>query len=184
MGAAAATLAVKGYAGTRLSDVAEIAGIQTPGIYYYFSSREELVEEVLRVGISRIGGFVQEAVAGMSPDASASEKIACAIRAHLTMVLLESDYSKAATRNSGQVPEAMQRFLIDAQQEYLRMWRSLIREAANQLPANSERDVRTMTLLVLGALNWAPEWWSSEKYDLENLIVTTQDFVFGALGLR
>ena len=43
--AAAHVLSRKGYAGNRLADVAEHAELQAPAIYYYFSSREELVEE-------------------------------------------------------------------------------------------------------------------------------------------
>jgi TetR/AcrR family transcriptional regulator, cholesterol catabolism regulator len=40
--AAAHVLSVKGYAGTRLSDVADYAELQAPAIYYYFASREDL----------------------------------------------------------------------------------------------------------------------------------------------
>ena len=44
----------KGYAGTRLSDVAEYAEIQAPAIYYYFPSREDLIEEVMYSGIAEM----------------------------------------------------------------------------------------------------------------------------------
>src|SRR5689334_5610658 len=50
--AAAKVLSVKGYSGMRLVDVAKVANVQAPAIYYYFSSREELVEEVMYVGIA------------------------------------------------------------------------------------------------------------------------------------
>jgi hypothetical protein len=40
--AAAHVLSRKGYAGTRPSDVADQAEIQTPAIYYYFASRDDL----------------------------------------------------------------------------------------------------------------------------------------------
>ncbi|ORB76440.1 hypothetical protein BST46_30110, partial [Mycobacterium timonense] len=49
----------KGYAGTRLSDVAAAANTQAGSLYYHFPSREELVEEVLRVGQERTSGFVR-----------------------------------------------------------------------------------------------------------------------------
>ena len=45
--AAAHVLSRKGYAGTRLTDVADQAGLQAPAIYYYFPSREDLIEEVM-----------------------------------------------------------------------------------------------------------------------------------------
>ena len=52
LNAAAHVLSVKGYAGTRLSDVAEYAELQAPAIYYYFPSREDLIEEVMYAGIA------------------------------------------------------------------------------------------------------------------------------------
>ena len=45
--AAAHVLSRKGYAGARLSDVADQAEIQAPAIYYYFPSRDDLIEEVM-----------------------------------------------------------------------------------------------------------------------------------------
>ena len=52
--AAAHVLSRKGYAGTRLSDVADQAEIQAPAIYYYFPSRDDLVEEVMWSGIAHM----------------------------------------------------------------------------------------------------------------------------------
>ena len=46
--AAAHVLSRKGYAGTRLTDVADRAAIQAPAIYYYFPSRDDLIEEKYR----------------------------------------------------------------------------------------------------------------------------------------
>ena len=44
--AAAQVLSAKGYAGLRLTDVAAQAEIQAPAIYYYYASRDELIEAV------------------------------------------------------------------------------------------------------------------------------------------
>ena len=52
--AAAHVLSRKGYAGTRLSDVADQAEIQAPAIYYYFPSRDDLIEEVMWSGIAHM----------------------------------------------------------------------------------------------------------------------------------
>ena len=41
--AAAQVLSVKGYGGLRLTDVAAVAEIQAPAIYYYFPGREDLI---------------------------------------------------------------------------------------------------------------------------------------------
>ena len=57
--AAAHVLSVKGFAGTRLTDVADYAQLQAPAIYYYFPSREDLIEEVMYAGISDMRQHLQ-----------------------------------------------------------------------------------------------------------------------------
>src|SRR3981081_1345735 len=68
--AAAHVLSVKGYAGTRLSDVAEYAEIQAPAIYYYFPSREDLIEEVMFSGIADMRKHLVEVLAALPPESS------------------------------------------------------------------------------------------------------------------
>src|SRR5687768_2580413 len=69
--AAADVLSTKGYAGTRLGDVAALAEVRAPAIYYYFDSRDALVEEVMWAGIAEMRQQVlralEEAPAGTSP---------------------------------------------------------------------------------------------------------------------
>src|SRR5947209_20378501 len=61
--AAAHVLSIKGYAGMRLADVAEYAELQAPAIYYYFSSREDLIEEVMWAGIADMRAQVSAVLA-------------------------------------------------------------------------------------------------------------------------
>ncbi len=65
---AAYVLSRKGFAGTRLVDVAAHAELQAPAIYYYFKSREELIEEVMFVGISNIRAHVSEVLEALDPQ--------------------------------------------------------------------------------------------------------------------
>src|SRR5271156_2283688 len=77
--AAAHVLSIKGYAGTRLSDVAEYAEIQAPAIYYYFPSREDLIEEVMYAGIADMRTYLQNALDALPPQTSPIDKILAAV---------------------------------------------------------------------------------------------------------
>jgi AcrR family transcriptional regulator len=81
--AAAHVLSVKGYAGTRLSDVAEYAEIQAPAIYYYFPSREDLIEEVMFSGIADMRKHLLEVLAALPPESAPLDRIMAAVDAHL-----------------------------------------------------------------------------------------------------
>ena len=68
--AAAHVLSAKGYAGTRLSDVAEYAELQAPAIYYYFASRDDLIEEVMFTGIAAMRAHLQRVLDALPPETS------------------------------------------------------------------------------------------------------------------
>ena len=124
-------LSRKGYAGTRLSDVADQAEIQAPAIYYYFPSREDLIEEVMWTGIARMREHMARVLAAMPSGADALDRIDAAVEAHLRYCLEISDYTTASIRNAGQVPENIAiRFTAEASQ-YGDMWRKLLQDAEN-----------------------------------------------------
>src|SRR5690242_10810093 len=55
--AAARALAEQGYSEAKLSDIAEEAGTHAGSLYYYFPSREHLMEEVLLTSLNRMSEF-------------------------------------------------------------------------------------------------------------------------------
>ncbi len=57
--------AEKGYFNTRISDIAQEAGMSQGNVYWYFSSKEELVKAVLADGFETLGDLMQTAAEGM-----------------------------------------------------------------------------------------------------------------------
>ena len=157
--AAAVVLARRGYAGSRLSDIAEEAKVQAPAIYYYYASREDLIEEVMHVGAAAMLSHLQEAMDSL-PDGTAQHvRIATAVEAHLRNELELSDYARAIIRNGNQLPDAVGRRARENIAAYNDIWRGLISDldAAGQLREGLDSTVARM--IILGALNWAAEWF-------------------------
>jgi len=180
--AAAHVMSRKGYAGTRLSDVAEQAEIQAPAIYYYYSSREDLIEEVMFSGISQIREHVEGRLAELPAKTGPMERLLVAVEAHLRYALEVSDYTNAAVRNAGQVPtELLSRY--DAENtKYGKTWRSLVTAAHSAGLLRKDVDPRLGQMLVLGALNWTPEWWDGKRNTVDELVATAQSIVRHGLG--
>src|ERR1700694_6313142 len=153
--AAAHVLSIKGYAGTRLSDVAEYADIQAPAIYYYFPSRDDLIEEVMFCGIADMRVHLQKVLDALPPETSPRDKILAAVEAHLRHELEISDYTTASIRNSGQVPERLRTRQLEEEAGYGTIWRRLFDDAVADRQIRPDLDPRMAQLLVLGALNWA-----------------------------
>jgi AcrR family transcriptional regulator len=165
--AAAACFRERGFAGTRLSDIAERAQLQTPSLYYHFPSKEELIEEVLALGVTRTFAHVQEQVAVAGDDPL--ERLAAAIRAHLTMVVETGNYSAANLRLYGQMPEDIRRRLQRTQRRVGRYWNDLLADAQKAGALRPDLDLSATRMLILGSLNWVAEWYRSGGLSPEEL---------------
>ena len=182
--AAAHVLSRKGYAGTRLSDVAGQAEIQAPAIYYYFPSRDDLIEEVMWSGIAHMREHLAQILAALPPEADPLDRIDAAVGAHLRYCLEISDYTTASIRNAGQVPESIAiRYTAEASQ-YGDMWRKLLQDADNAGRLRPGLDPVAARMMVLGALNWAAEWWNPRRGSLDTVVRTAQSLVRHGLGVR
>lgn len=180
--AAARVLSTKGFAGTRLADVATLAELQAPAIYYYFPSREELVEEVMWVGIARIREHVAAVLAALPAGTDPLERIDTAVTAHLRFELELSDYTTAAIRNAGQVPEHIRLRYSKEATEYGAIWHTLVQDAHDNGLVRDDIDLRVARMMVLGALNWAAEWWHPGGPDIERVVTTAQSVIRSGLG--
>lgn len=180
--AAAYVLSRQGYAGTRLSDVAERADVQTPAIYYYFASRDDLIEEVMACGLADMREHLKSTLAALPPDTSAIDRILVAAETHLRHELEISDYTTASIRNHGQIPECLR---IRADQEgdsYGAIWRQLFDDAARTGSLRTDVDPRISQMLVMGALNWAAEWWDPGRTSLDGIVAAAQRLIRSALS--
>lgn len=175
--AAAQVLSRTGYAGTRLVDVADLAEIQAPAIYYYFGSRDDLIEEVMWVGAHRVRVHVEEVVAAMPADATPMDTILEAVGAHLRFGLQTSDYATASIRNAGQVPEHIRVRPAAEEAAYGRVWRELFAAARDAGQLRADLDITACRLLLLGAMNWAVEWWNPRTRSIDDLVAATQNLV-------
>lgn len=180
--AAAELLSAHGYAGTRLSDVARAAGLQASALYYYFESREALVEQVLVTGATRMLERVTGALDALPDDADPVTRLGVAVEAHLRHALDLTAYATATIRIVEQVPEEVRTGARPALSSYRRLWRELVTAADPSPPDAPGIDPHVSLMLILGALNWAVEWWRDDRADLDTLIDTARTMVCRALG--
>ncbi|MEU7812857.1 TetR family transcriptional regulator [Pseudonocardia sp. NPDC049154] len=180
--AAATLLSERGYAATRIGDVAELAEMQGPALYYYFASRDELIEEVIATGQRGVVAHVTAALDGAAHDPL--DRILAAVAAHLEYVLTTSAFASASIRNFAQLPEEVQQRQVRFRQAYGDIWRALFREAERVGDLDPVLDVHAARMLVIGALNWTCEWWDPGKGSLDDLVSAARRFVRDALTGR
>jgi TetR/AcrR family transcriptional regulator, cholesterol catabolism regulator len=161
--AAARQFRENGYTGTRLADIATAAQTQTGSLYYHFASREELVQEVLRVGQERTNTFVIGTVEALPASATALDRLVAAMSAHLTAILDIGDYTAATLRILGQVPDEIRAMTMTMQREYGRFWRTLLENASDAGALRGDVDLPSCMMLMLGAMNATPDWFDPNQ---------------------
>lgn len=179
--AAARIFKERGYAGTRLEDIADAAAIRAASVYYHFDSKEELLAEVLDQGIERCFDAVSAAVEALGPEASFRARLHAAVGAHLDMLLRHGDYTAANIRSFGQVPESVRTRHWPLREAYGDYWRSLLESGRRSAELPAELDLSLLRMLLLGALNWAIEWYDPRGKTAEEIATYVVDmFLDGA----
>ena len=181
LAAAASVLSQKGYAGTRLADIAALADLRTPAVYYYFDSREHLISEVMTVGQRNVLEYVTGALAALGPGADALQRLDRAVEAHLEVELSQSDFATAVTRNGGQLPEALQEGFRADGHRYFALWDGILAGLAAEGLLKPGLNLRAARMLVLGGLNWTAEWFDPQHGELTELIATARTMARGAV---
>jgi len=180
LAAAASALSTRGYARTHLVDIARLANLQPPAVYHYFESRDDLVAAVMREGQRLVRRHVEAALSALCPDADVTARIATAVEAHLRVELELSDFARAVTRNAGHLPPGLRSELSRESREFHDVWRSLLEQAAHTGVLHPGIDLHAARMLVIGALNWATEWWRP-LIPIDEVVVAAQTMVLSGL---
>ncbi|MEQ8344436.1 MAG: TetR/AcrR family transcriptional regulator [Sneathiellaceae bacterium] len=172
--AAALVLRHKGFAGTRLVDIAKVADMQAGSLYYYFGSREELVAEVMRTGVCSAFDAVTRRLAEMPAEASHVDRLCAAMETHLLFLVEQSDYASATIKLIGQVPKDMQQQQIATERTYGKLWKQLLRDARDAGEIRADLNLSAIRMMIMGALNWSVEWHRPENGPAEHI---ARDFI-------
>ena len=153
-------------------------------LYYHFASKDEIIGEVLRIGVERVSLEVRRAVMALPADADARTLMHTAVRAHLSALLELHDYTSANVRIFGQVPASVRDRQIAARDAYERFWSGLLKRCARADGWNPRRNLRLTRLFVLGALNGSLEWFNASRSTVERLTRELTELVLDGLEAR
>ena len=171
--AAGKVLAETGYQHTRLSAIAEAAGMQAGSLYYYFDSKDELVEEALAGATHAVHVAVHE-VLDQIPDATPGERLFAAMRAFITARMELGAVSPAHIRNYRDLPDEMRERLRPEMEAVSKLWNRLVRDAVASGELRDDIDPDTLHLFVFHTSEQLAKWPPSMKES----IAETTDVMF------
>lgn len=111
------------------------------------------------VGTAATRNHTAATLDALPSDMSEADRLMVAAEAHLRQMLAMSDYSKAAIRNAGEVAQSIRKRQIREEDLYGELWPHLLNDLNRSGNLRPELDPYIAQMLMLGALNWALEWW-------------------------
>lgn len=167
--AAAGIFRDNGYVGTTMRAIADAADLKAGSIYYHYKSKDELISAMLDMGISMVMQTVTESLEKLGDDVSGRERIECAINAHLTAIIANGDYTLATRRVFGQVPETIRQRNLRLRDRYAIIWKDILETARDRGELRADADITLARLFILGALNWAAEWFNPKGRTIDEI---------------
>ncbi|HTH28474.1 MAG TPA: TetR/AcrR family transcriptional regulator [Sphingobium sp.] len=157
--AAARVFNRNGYAAVTMAEVASEAETFAGSLYYYFASKDDLVEEVLNLGIAQLAETVTATIAELPDDLRPIERLRAAIKAHFFAAIEHDELVMAYWKIADQVPDAIRERQLERQKAYGRFWRDLILSAQKEGTVRSDIDARYISLILIGGRLFSLTWF-------------------------
>ncbi|WP_026758455.1 TetR/AcrR family transcriptional regulator [Sediminimonas qiaohouensis] len=160
----------EGYYATTMRDIAQESGIEAGSIYYHFQSKDQILSEVLDLGVRQLYEKVREIVrmAKTNPE-DFRKTFALLIETHLTYLLTESDFTSANIRNYPMLPDEARAPHRDLRASYAGVWSDFLNEAKRSGQLRSDISVTVIRQFILSAMNWTVEWYDVDRYSVSIL---------------
>jgi len=158
-----------GYKGTTLRDIAAALDMKAGSLYYHFSSKEELVLEILTIGLGNIFDTVVREVEALPATASSKEVLVTAAKGHLYALLEKGDYTSTSIRNYGQMPADVQVQGRIIREKYENLWRRWLQKAQDKGDIHASVNLKVFRLSLLGSLNRTLAWYKPGELSVDEI---------------
>ena len=155
-----------GYAGVSMRKIAQCCDMKAGSLYYHFASKDQILVEVLNLGIEKVHAAV---AAALRVDAPPADRLRRAIAGHLHALLEYSSFTSANVRIFRQVPAPVRDSTLDVRRGYEALWDGFLGDLKTGGHLRDDVDIGSFRLMLIGALNATLEWFDPELGDVSEL---------------
>jgi AcrR family transcriptional regulator len=157
---AAAVFCARGYHHASIRDIARATGISLAGLYYYFSSKEELLYLIQRHAFETI---LSAARAGLEGIETPEERLRALIRLHLHFFLEHPNEMKVLTHEEQWLSSERARGVRAIKRAYYQLCFDQV-QAVRRERSLAGLNTRLAVLSLFGMMNWIYTWYNP-KFD-------------------
>ena len=154
--AAAQVFKEKGYHAATTRDIAAAVGIQQATLYYYISSKEELLYLVVREPIVHLYDQVEEIVKASLPSRT---KIERAMHAHLAAFDESYPHMFVYVQELPNLIDTLQDKIRESPSRYQHLWEEILQQGVSAGALRADLDVPATVLMIMGMCNWLHRWY-------------------------
>lgn len=159
-----------GFYATTMRDIAHGSGIEAGSIYYHFQSKDQILNEVLELGVRQLYEKVCEIVRAAKQRPEEFRKtFALLIETHLTYLLTDSDFTSANIRNYPMLSDEARAPHRELRASYAGVWSSFLQDAKDYGILRNDISVTAIRQFILSAMNWTVEWYKVDQYPVHIL---------------
>jgi len=152
---AAQVIRQKGFHGASMADIAEAVQLQKASLYHHFSSKQEILLELLDRALGMVSiGMAQV----MQQDVPADEKLRLAMRSYLKILSEQGDLVSVLLLEHRSLDPENQSLHIPHRDRFENMWRDLIQEGVETGVFQCE-DIPMTARGLMGVMNWTITWY-------------------------
>lgn len=145
----------RGFDGTSFNDIADVVGVSRPALYYYFKSKEAILE-VLTAAVTRTAGqLASEAVPeNMKHPAGMLRHL---VLRHVHLILTHPLQFRVVERNESNLPPKQRKLAEQARRAVLGQFQRAIESGIEQGQFRV-MDAKIAAFSIIGMCNWTA-WW-------------------------
>jgi len=156
---AAAIFAEKGYHSTSIRDIARATGMSLSGLYYYFSSKEELLFLIQDYCFGTLVEDCKQLIGGVEDPV---QRLRLLIENHLNYFVNNMNEMKVLSHEANSISGDFLKRVNARKRQYVDIVRGLLEEIA-RIHRVRGLDLRVATFSLFGMMNWIYNWYNPRK---------------------
>lgn len=156
---AAAIFAEKGYHSTSIRDISRATGMSLSGLYYYFSSKEELLFKIQDYCFSTVIEDCRRLLEGVDDPI---RRLKLLIENHLNYFVNNMKEMKVLSHEANSITGEYFRRINAKKRQYVDLVMGILSEIARERGVRGV-DLRVATFSLFGMMNWIYNWYNPRK---------------------